>query len=111
MPPILRVVWIDHHRSGKDWWTKEEIVKKAERPWTVITIGEVLYEDDACLVLVQEQQPDGTEDAGPVYRGWTAIMKKLIVEREELMPHKGKTGTGYKSTAKHPKPKGKGRKR
>ena len=78
-----RIEWRDHHGSRDDsWWSKEEIARRAARGWLMTTVGEVIYENDDCVVLASQQYVDGANEVQ--HRGWIAIMKALIQSRVEL---------------------------
>ena len=80
---ILRVVWSDHHASADDdWWDIEVIVGRAKRGRRIMTIGELIYEDDRCLVLAAESSYGGDGSDTKRYRRWTSIQKPLIHMRE-----------------------------
>lgn len=112
--PVFQITWVDHHTSEKGWWSLEEICHRAKQKWMITTIGDLVYEDQDCIVLVMETGPNGDGGEGIAYRKWTSIMKPLIQQRKELAmsPHKSGRGS-YGAKPGHPgkKPKKKGGKK
>ena len=80
---IERIIWVDHHGSDGDWWSLHDIKEYARKPWRITTVGILIYEDDATVVLAH--QAHEAKGGKMEYKSWAAIVKKLIVSRETLM--------------------------
>ena len=76
---IERIVWRDHHYSVRpNRATEAEIVEAVKQGWELTTVGMVVYEDEAHVVLASDSVlREGTLQ----YENWMCILKATIVAR------------------------------
>ena len=76
---IERIVWRDHHYSVRpDGATEAEIVAEVKQGWELTTVGRVVYEDEAHVVLASDSV---LRDGATYYENWLCILKATIVAR------------------------------
>jgi len=82
LQPIERIVWVDSGLSfASTWLDTKDIIERA-KDWNgrIVSVGQVIYEDDERLVLGINYDPENDNWAACFLIGKVAILNRVRLE-------------------------------